>query len=1093
MSLIRNGKKIAGLYKAEDLEHSTETHAGIIELATVEETKEGVDDRKAITPYKLKQVTDEINNELEEISDELSEKANDNEVEKVANKRATLDVVSDVTYPTTKLLKSKVDEFEEKDRHLQNEITVNSNKIKDIMMILEGHEFKYVTDDSEAYIKDVPQNSAEFADLLSIGGKNIVLNQLIDETKVIPIESTTSEVDVPSENITENAEIQMVGGMSRKGENLLGFKDFEYNYGGLNFKCVNNEIIINGTTTANISYWFANMIKKKPSSETFYKIVDASYGSGTIDSGGIELNFKIGGNNYSAQLLYGTRGNLSKCTSQNTGSIEEITIYFTKANMVINDLRIKLMVTNGDYYADYEPYTDQLVDAKVDEVVSVGVNLVEGSQDFSGVWLNGNYWNTSIEKFNDLVVKYYRGAWFGIAKGIYVEKGKTYTFSCFVKSDEPVDFRIYNYHSGFSDGTTSPYFKSFTSTTVFEKYSCTFNATESGVIHPRIEATTSGTNIYVCGYQLEEGTEATDYKPYRKITKPIPQAVQELDGYGIGISEELYNHLEFKDGKVLFHKRVGRVKLWELVWGKDEYGFNIFVPNKKYIPVGLALTPYSITIDLKYDYYLSTDKAMGFSGNSTKIWIRMDEFIDVPSFVKFLEDNNGVLDYELASEQVTDITNLFTEDWKDILVESNGTLEFHYPNKDLGFDVSVPNKVGYNYTQWNEPLDATHKYVYRKDGVGEIITNHDSQDVVGATDELFDLTKMAYDFDSIDKFNISFPNKVPFNKGEIVSGKVDDVISRGKNILDLEKSFIVNNESIIEIKSNYLKITNTSLSQDSTNFALRNLIVGKQYTLSFNTDTTLKEGVVRLFKDDSSFLYSNMLEGIEIKNSGKYSVTFIPQNSTTGLMFRNNNSASEQKTCIYSNIQLEEGSVVTSYSPYREPIHHQIPLAVQELDGYGWSAGDVSNEVDYANKKYIKRVGRIDLGTLDYTQYSTEVGSLFRTVNKYVSNNILCSKYVVSSYDNRIDKSIYWNRIIFNIDIVDSGYSTVEQFKQDMSGVYIYYELAEPEVIDISNILDTEIYLDTENGGTLEFHQQDETRVPVPSKVEYVVRLQEGE
>ena len=53
MSLIKNGKKIAGLYKADLIKNATDTQAGIIRIATDEEVQGGTSSTTAITPYQL--------------------------------------------------------------------------------------------------------------------------------------------------------------------------------------------------------------------------------------------------------------------------------------------------------------------------------------------------------------------------------------------------------------------------------------------------------------------------------------------------------------------------------------------------------------------------------------------------------------------------------------------------------------------------------------------------------------------------------------------------------------------------------------------------------------------------------------------------------------------------------------------------------------------------------------------------------------------------------------------------------------------------------------------------------------------------------
>lgn len=49
-----------------------------------------------------------------------------------------------------------------------------------------------------------------------------------------------------------------------------------------------------------------------------------------------------------------------------------------------------------------------------------------------------------------------------------------------------------------------------------------------------------------------------------------------------------------------------------------------------------------------------------------------------------------------------------------------------------------------------------------------------------------------------------------------------------------------------------------------------------------------------------------------------------------------------------------------------------IPQSVRDMcPGYGWSAGTVCNEIDFKAKKYIQRVGSVDLGTLDWYKEPT--------------------------------------------------------------------------------------------------------------------------
>lgn len=138
-------------------------------------------------------------------------------------------------------------------------------------------------------------------------------------------------------------------------------------------------------------------------------------------------------------------------------------------------------------------------------------NMLTGTRDFSGDnWVNRNLWTKETEKYQGLDV-YSRSA---TSNGIYqlcqIEAGKSYTFSCNVKSDDNADVRIYFSSIGGSTATVTPQTaqdvpESAEWTRVARKFTCT----KSGTVGCRVyKANTAGGKIYVCGYKLEEGDVA---------------------------------------------------------------------------------------------------------------------------------------------------------------------------------------------------------------------------------------------------------------------------------------------------------------------------------------------------------------------------------------------------------------------------------------------------------------------------------------------------------------------------------------------------------------------------------------------------------
>lgn len=189
---------------------------------------------------------------------------------------------------------------------------------------------------------------------------------------------------------------------------------------------------------------------------------------------------------------------------------------------------------------------------------------------------------------------------------------------------------------------------------------------------------------------------------------------------------------------------------------------------------------------------------------------------------------------------------------------------------------------------------------------------------------------------------------------------------------------------------------------------------------------------------------------------------------------------------------------------------YQIPEAIRNLPGYGWSAGTARNYVDYENKKYVQCVGSVDLGTLNWGINTTStVGNHFYAPAKHLNfkylgafgttiYNALCSKYrtVARSSNVFVDKTLAIDgvTVVSQIQVKDTAYTDAAAFKQAMQGVMLYYELETPIVTDISDLLADDFLrnLTVEAGGSITFkNSNDSYRIPVPSEEEYIVKLSE--
>lgn len=184
---------------------------------------------------------------------------------------------------------------------------------------------------------------------------------------------------------------------------------------------------------------------------------------------------------------------------------------------------------------------------------------------------------------------------------------------------------------------------------------------------------------------------------------------------------------------------------------------------------------------------------------------------------------------------------------------------------------------------------------------------------------------------------------------------------------------------------------------------------------------------------------------------------------------------------------------------------YPIPEPIRNLPGYGWSAGTAKNWVDYENKKYYQCVGSVDLGTLTWkngesVSFEThELNGQKLTKSYGIAPNFVCPKYSTKTQNAMWGKtSITGITANANVDgyvyVNDTSYTDAAAFKQAMSGVILHYELANPIITDISDLIPDDFLrnLTVEAGGSVTFKGgNDDYKIPVPSEEEYVVKLSE--
>ena len=318
--------------------------------------------------------------------------------------------------------------------------------------------------------------------------------------------------------------------------------------------------------------------------------------------------------------------------------------------------------------------------------------------------------------------------------------------------------------------------------------------------------------------------------------------------------------------------------------------------------------------------------------------------------------------------------------------------------------------------------------------------------------------------------------------GEIVSAGVTEVVEQGRNLFDVEKCAALGLYYGFEIDTN--KTLQIALKGGKT--CPTNVSFGIAYIRGNTMANWLvtSQGVVET-KTDSS----------KMTDSTQIMVVCYPGNKET-----------MQSIADAFDIMLVDGIYKSDTMPAYAPFHrneYPIPEAIKALPGYGWSAGTAKNYVDYENKRYVQCVNSVDLGTLNWT---STLSTIDNSISIFISDDLnmnnrgnsgLCSQYdfVTSSIDTIIvkkDKFFYYNPL--NIAFINKSYTDAAAFKQAMSGVMLYYELATPIVTDISTLIPDDFLrnIEVEAGGSVTFkNSNDNYHIPVPSEEEYIVKLSE--
>lgn len=333
---------------------------------------------------------------------------------------------------------------------------------------------------------------------------------------------------------------------------------------------------------------------------------------------------------------------------------------------------------------------------------------------------------------------------------------------------------------------------------------------------------------------------------------------------------------------------------------------------------------------------------------------------------------------------------------------------------------------------------------------------------------------------------LTTPNDCYFMKFQTLVGnygtvyKNDIIISEGSTALPYEPYFEgLRDAKVTEMKSVGANLWDEQyrLNSGGTYLITLNHIPVKPNTRYF-INVRPSNGLYAFDKDKKSIGVITYVTGAFTTPDNTYFVTFH-LGTEYGAVYKND-------------VMLNEGSTALPYTPYMESTL-LVPEAVQAIDGYGWGINaNCYNYVDWEKKQFVKRVEKVDLGTLNW-RYDAGQKRFYASVPNLASvdtraDNILSSKF---STDLNATVGDDWKGFSYlsSVYVYTTEYTDAATFKAAMAGVMLYYELAEPIITNISDLLPEDNFIEVEGNGSIT--AVNEYGYDVPSEIVFNIKNNE--
>ena len=557
--------------------------------------------------------------------------------------------------------------------------------------------------------------------------------------------------------------------------------------------------------------------------------------------------------------------------------------------------------------------------------------------------------------------------------------------------------------------------------------------------------------------QIEEGTEATTYEPYKEYTKtfylnsPLLEGDTIEDVNGKATHVHRYNTITF-DGSD-DERWAMKQDDWEL---PNSIVFATVFPNGK----GYIWKTYtgeesvSDKIPSYGDDYLRTNDVFGYTNDniSAKKYFRIPKSYlstqDVAGFRKYLQQNPATVVYELAKPTYETISN------DSILCDS-------YVNGHLDVDSVVPiDKVVFqSYGTSLKYLSPNTEYIiqFESDSNGKLdALALNSSDVIGNLNIVKGINK--FNITTSDKITINYlwTTGIGFNMSKVVvtpkveqtfgyfkgmksvgqddeNGHKIEILSRNKNLLDNLISYPIEVTKGAENDGVLVGIIKVKPNTTYTISAKRDRIAGRIIAKMSNKLLVPSDLPLGIFSQSYiyNFLKENYANGRKFEYSlyAEDSIKFTTLNDCNYL-YINIDGAYQLNIgdkFIINNVQIEEGEVATTYQEHKsnkkeillnEPLR-SLPNGVKDkivlIDGK-WYIERNCMAVQFKDLKY----DRTD--TYQKAEFPDVIG--FRLMNTGINAPILCDRF---AYTN--DRIINFGELLTNKEAINiTSSNTMDEF-----------------------------------------------------------------